>query len=618
MTTHAAAETSQLVTRSLHPAITSDAGTFEAAVSAAQRVVVPLERPGPEHRAKLLSFVLSAIETQLERLGAAPSGCSSAEALETILSDQLYRTRLLGAGGLALRFAALDGVADASGELSVEDSQALRRMFALAEHQPLQVFLPEPCAGLCVAGAPQRLSDWLPSGSSPGRVASIEYEIENDTRAEPAEPRGAELSGLEPPSLHAFLASDATHAPIAESADSAPAEPTAVVDDLELRGIELRGADSDSGGLQAIELRGVDSDRIEHLGGELDGIEPHGVELSAAIELSPAVELSAQVELPSAEPPAERASGAPALPEPAEAAALSPEANLEPSLDEQQQRRYASWAAQLQGMHGPKLHASVERAFVTAYLPLAREVAAGKAPREIRATVESWAEGFAQSYAAAFKTMSSHARRPNMVRDVFDLGLRWLNQHHARHCQLLLVDAMRFDLGQRLNEELERRLSGQAVCRDQALLWAALPSNSEAQRISDGAAARAARAAKGKAPAEPTVEATGVQTLRLGSRELFRVDLLASDLAKPGELEANRLERLTAMLSDAIVPWMKSQPPDTLVLVFGDHGFYWQAGAQGTSPAQRGGALPEQVLVPASAWMLGRGRPKSGLASGLH
>ena len=65
MTTHAAAETSQLVTRSLHPAITSDAGTFEAAVNAAQRVVVPLDRPGPEHRAKLLSFVLSAIETHV-------------------------------------------------------------------------------------------------------------------------------------------------------------------------------------------------------------------------------------------------------------------------------------------------------------------------------------------------------------------------------------------------------------------------------------------------------------------------------------------------------------------------------------------------------------------------
>jgi len=602
MTTHAAAETSHLVTRSLHPAITSDASTFDAAVSAAERVVVPLERPGPEHRAKLLSFVLSAIETQLERLGAAPSGCSPTEALETILGDQLYRTRLLGAGGLALRFAALDGVADASGELSAEDSQALRRMFALAEHQPLQVFLPEPCAGLCVTGAPQRLSDWLPAGSRTGRVASIEYEIETVRETEPVEPlQDAGLSNLEPPLLHAFLTSDATPSPHPESAESSPLAPLDTAPD---------------GGGQAE--------------GEPPGLEPHAVELSP-IEPAPVVELSSAAELSSAEalspvgeapcpePTAERPSVAPSPPERPAAAAVSPKLELEVEVvDEQEQRRYAAWAAQLQSMHGPKAHASVERAFVTAYLPLAREVAAGKAPREIRATVDTWAEGFAQSYAAAFKTMSSHARRPNMVRDVFDLGLRWLNQHHARHCQLLLVDAMRFDLGQRVNEAIERKLAGQAVCREQALLWAALPSNSEAQRIGDGAAARAARAAKNKTSAEPAVEATGVQTLRLGSRELFRVDLLANDLAKPGELEANRLERLAALLSDAIVPWMKTQPPDTLVLVFGDHGFYWQAGEQGTSPAQRGGALPEQVLVPASAWMLGRSRPKPGLASGLH
>ena len=267
MTTHAAAETSQLVTRSLHPAITSDVRTFEAAVSAAERVVVPLERPGPEHRAKLLAFVLSAIETQLERLGAAPSGCSPAEALETILGDQLYRTRLLGAGGLALRFAPLDGVADASGELSVEDSQALRRMFALAQHQPLQVFLPEPSAGLCVTGAPQRLSDWLPSGSSDGRVASIEYEIENDRQAEPAEPPGAELSGFEPPSLHAFLAGDVMDRPVTASAGFATAESSA-------------GADQGEP-----ELQGAPAAGVECLGGDLDGIEPHAIELFGTRDL---------------------------------------------------------------------------------------------------------------------------------------------------------------------------------------------------------------------------------------------------------------------------------------------------------------------------------------------
>ena len=48
----------------------------------------------------------------------------------------------------------------------------------------------------------------------------------------------------------------------------------------------------------------------------------------------------------------------------------------------------------------------------------AREVASGSAPEELRTAVDSWAEGFAQSYAAAFKTLNGHARRPTMVRDI--------------------------------------------------------------------------------------------------------------------------------------------------------------------------------------------------------
>src|ERR1044071_7049984 len=75
------------------------------------------------------------------------------------------------------------------------------------------------------------------------------------------------------------------------------------------------------------------------------------------------------------------------------------------------------------------------------------------------------------------------ARRPRMVRDVVDVGVRWLGQHAARQCQLLLVSALRFDLAQRLNAELERRLANTAACVDQCVLWAALPSNAEAQQL---------------------------------------------------------------------------------------------------------------------------------------
>jgi len=199
MTTQAT-ESSGVVTRILHPAITTDAGSFEAAARAAERVEVNLESPGPECRGKLTAFILSSIEAQLERLGAAPRGWTARDSLEMVLSDQLYRSRLLGAGGIALKFAGLDGIADAAAGLSVEDSHALRRMFALAELEPLQVFLPEPSASLCVLGAPQRLSDWLPPGSRTGRTASIEYAV-----AEPESTPAAAPASLAPPQLEAFI-----------------------------------------------------------------------------------------------------------------------------------------------------------------------------------------------------------------------------------------------------------------------------------------------------------------------------------------------------------------------------------------------------------------------------
>jgi hypothetical protein len=572
MTTQAAAmealpgaEGGGLVTRVLHPAITTDASSFEAAAAAAERVAVNLEDPGPECRTRLATFVLSSIEAQLERLGAAPRGWTARDSLEMVLSDQLYRSRLLGAGGIALRFGALDGIADGSGALSLEDSHMLRRMFDLAELEPLQVFLPEPSARLCVAGAPRPLAEWLPAGSRSGRVASIEYEsVASDAATSTAPAAG---DSLVPPQVEAFVC--------AAEPRAASAGPT-------------------------------------HTAAELTAPAP-------ARELGENERPTVVPSAPPSELVAAEAEGSPAgdpAQPPAAPAAPAPPASEEL---EAQRRRCATWLAQLRSMNGPKQHASVERAFVTAYVPLSREVAMGRAPEEARKAVETWAEGFAQSYAAAFKTLNGHARRPTMVRDIFDVAQRWLNQSRARSLQLLLVDGMRFDLAQRLNEAIEQRLAGCGVCRDQVLLWAALPSNSGAQRLADPGSTRPSQPAKPAAASSGGRSATGsVETVRVGARELFRVDQLAEDLSRAGEAEAARTERLATLLADTIVPWLKERPPESLVVLFGDHGFHWHASPAGTSPAQRGGALPEQVLVAASAWLLGITRPKAGTAPGLH
>jgi hypothetical protein len=263
-------------------------------------------------------------------------------------------------------------------------------------------------------------------------------------------------------------------------------------------------------------------------------------------------------------------------------------------------------------MSGPKVHGSIEKAFITAYLPLCREIAAGAAPAEAATAARKWGEGFAQGYASAFRQLNARPRRPLMVKDVVDVGLRWLGQHYARQCQLLLVSALRFDVGQRLNEELERRLGPGAVCADQCVLWSALPSNADAQQLGEPGICRRSR---GEAkPASPPV----IEPLRVGNRSLYKLDHVPGDLTRSGEPEASRLERLARELGDVIVPWMKQQPPETLMVVFGDHGFHWQAQPGGTTAAQCGGALPEQVLVPASAWLLREPRQRARVAPGVH
>lgn len=535
MTTNPAAEASHLVTRVLHLPITSDADVFGTVARASERVVVFVPDPGREQLGALDAFVLSAIEHELERRGAAPLGWQREECLEAKLGDQLYRTRLLGAGGLALRFSRLDAIADASGQLNADDSETLRQLLALAEREPLQLYLPESVAALLVVGEPRRLSDWVTAGSRAGNVATIEYE--------PASSSGESLPASKPdlwapPPVEAFVAS-------AEPYDVAPNPPDA-----------------------------------------------------SSSDITPADHL--------ATPPGD------------EPAAVAKREAESASQAAQQSQRCVAWMAQLQNMSGPKVHGSVERAFLTAYLPLSREVATGKAPSETRIVVEKWAEGFAQSYASAFKSLNLRAKRPKMVRDVVDVGVRWLGQHRARQCQLLLVSGMRFDLGQRLNEEIERRLPGRAVCADQTILWAALPSNGESQHVGD-LPTRSARTAGRVSADTPTPGGSAIESLRIGTRELFRLDQISSDLGNCGEPEPARLQRLAANLAEHVVPWMGEQPPETLIVIFGDHGFHWQTTESGTSAAQRGGALPEQVLVPASAWLIGETRaPRARVAPGVH
>jgi hypothetical protein len=591
MTTNATTA-APLVTRILHLPITSDAEAFVTVARATERAVVHLGTPGFESRGGLARFLVRGIETELGRLGAAPPGWQYDDGLEAILGDQLYRARLLGCFGLALSLPSLRDLADADGQLGSEDSETLRRLVALAECEPLQLYLPRPCADLRITGNPEPLSAWLPQSLEPGRVASIEYDDPSNGSSESdAVWESTPNALLTAPQLDAFLYGRA------EARVETPAAPSARYDETPVP----PSVDTPSSASASV----LDDETPMPPGFDTPSTPPE----SAWADETPI-------------PPSAYAQthavpvSVPDLGDPPDLRVHTPPLPTVPSVEPQRLQRCLTWATQLGSMNGPKVHGSIEKAFITAYLPLCREIASGAAPTEAAAAAERWAEGFAQGYASAFRQLGTGARRPRMVKDVVDVSVRWLGQYRARQCQLLLVSAMRFDLAQRLNEELEGRFGAGAVCADQCMLWAALPSNAEAQRLG-GHEAAALRRASGEMPSAPA-GGRAIVPFNVGNRGLFKLDHVPSELERTGEAEPARLGRLAVELADSIEPWMREQPPETLIVLFGDHGFHWQASLRGTGAAQRGGALPEQVLVSASAWLLREPRHKARVAPGIH
>ena len=91
----------------------------------------------------------------------------------------------------------------------------------------------------------------------------------------------------------------------------------------------------------------------------------------------------------------------------------------------------------------------------------------------------------------------------------------------------------------------------------------------------------------------------------MAGMRLQRLDTLEPELRRQGEAERERLLRLATKLAEEISPWIEQKVADTLVVVFGDHGFCWPERRETTLAASVGGALPEQVLVPATAWITG-------------
>ncbi|MBM4361333.1 MAG: hypothetical protein FJ104_01540, partial [Deltaproteobacteria bacterium] len=286
-----------------------------------------------------------------------------------------------------------------------------------------------------------------------------------------------------------------------------------------------------------------------------------------------------------------------------------PEPDPEPrALDTETRLRLESYARELAAARGPKPLAVVERLFTAAYVPLRDALDRGADLPACRAAADEWAAGFEHSYSEAYDALRVRTKRPTMVVDVPDLALRVARLHGARSTQLLLVDGLRYDLAEAVNERLQLLAGRRAACAERYLLWAALPTTTATQVELIGRGPAGLRDAAG-APPDDLVVARGnkagtLRRLKAGHRELLKLDIVEARIAEPGGPSAARLEAVADEVADRLALHFDGLAPRTLVMVFGDHGF--RVRREGSAPvATQGGASPEEVLVPASAWLVG-------------
>lgn len=267
-------------------------------------------------------------------------------------------------------------------------------------------------------------------------------------------------------------------------------------------------------------------------------------------------------------------------------------------------------AEELHAARGPKPLGVVERLFLTRYVPLAEAEIHGEIEpfgRQVRA---DWAASFSRSYTEAFQALRVTGKRPAMVFDVPQIAARIARLHGARAVELLLVDGMRYDLGLRVQQRLTRAFEGKAVCADTMLLWSALPSTTPNQLdlLAHGLEALNRPMPTEEPDAFPIARERHVavpRRLKVGQRDLVKIDVVEARMREAGPPLAERLEHVADEVSRGVLRHAETLPERTLLVVFGDHGFVVDASAGGSSPARQGGASPEEVLVPGFAWLLG-------------
>jgi hypothetical protein len=563
--------------------------------------------------------------------------------LDASLSDQLFRVRLVRKSGLTLAFSSLDGIANLAGALDAEDSAVLRWWMRATQERPVQLLFEWRDRFIGVYAAPTSLErlvehgpEWRPSSTAdePSESPAASAELAASIAAMQLGPPLVELQPVvasEPPPPALQLLPPASDE-LTPSTSLADAMTNALIDDdpEPSSDVFVPSPLHDCAPVMEALLSAPAEDTSPKAAEEVllppplllatDGAEVL-VEAAPATPAAPAVQHEAASELPpepKKEPEPEpvvrqKLRSAISTRKPPAVATRKPPAvaaqGSAPAGKAMTGEECAALIRELEAARGPKPLAVIERLFVSAYVPLSEAVASGSTDPRARAALEAWSSSFEKSYRDAFDALRLRGKRPTMVLDVPEVALRIGRLHGARTTQLVLVDGMRFDLGMRVQDRLREMLGQQAALTERLLLWSALPSTTATQLELIGRGPAGLRDMTTCPESEPPVArgrgACALRRVRAGNREVYKLDLVEARLAEAGAPLRERLEPLAIEVAEALAAHFARLPPRTLVMTFGDHGFLMDDREDGTALARHGGASPEEVLVPAFAWIVG-------------
>jgi len=546
-----------------------------AELTARRYVVAPVASPA---RGRLRHTIDDAVEGVLALRGALPPAVGPDASIEPTIRDQVFRARALGAAGLVLSLAPFGDSAE-GGVLDLLDGVALAAWLSASRRAPLLVLLDESDSAARVL-APVSLGEL--AGPSP-LAASDSAPPASGEALTSAIPAPAPPPVPPPPVL--TMPRRGVMRRRSLQADAPPSEPAPV--SMDLRHVaSLMPAVTPLDPPPVVEVQAAEP-------------EPPPVitpEPPSAVTPEPpsVVEAAVEDDLPPP-PPAPRASGGDG-------------AAARRVIDAASSRAHAM---ELDKARGPKPVSVIERLFVSRYLPLLGAVARGEVDVAVRSVVDGWRTAFEHSYRDAFAALRVTGKRPPMVFDVPEIAARVARLNGARATKLLLVDAMRYDVGERVADRLKERLTGRAVCVERFVLWSALPTTTPTQMALLGRGPEGMRDVEPASDPEPEIaRGRAVGTLRrerAGSREIMKLDLCEARLRTAGGGYDERLDSLAEEVAPILLKYIEALPPRTVLFLFGDHGFRLPSSADGrlTGPATQGGLSPEEVLVPGQAWLVG-------------